>query len=258
MPFSSGESSTTHMLLGKKVLITGAGRGIGNAIAHLFARHGAEVFINGRDEKVINALKVELEAAYAAVVHSIPFDVADPDAVKKGFRTLFALTKSLDVLVNNAGILDDALIGMVSHAQIQQTFSANTFSVLYCSQYAARMMQRNKRGSIINMASIIGRVGNAGQAVYGGSKAAVIGITQSLAKELAAQNIRVNAIAPGFIDTDMARSIPDEKYQQRMNSIAMGRIGTSEEVANVALFLASDLASYVTGQVIGVDGGMLI
>jgi len=246
------------LLSGKKVLITGASRGIGKAIAHLFAQHGAEIFLNGRDETTIAQLKDDLVATYSATVHLAIFDVADAESVKQGFRTLFAVTKSLDVLVNNAGILDDALIGMVSQAQIQQTFSANTFSVLYCSQYAARMMQRNKQGCIINMASIIGRVGNAGQAVYGGSKAAVIGITQSLAKELAVQNIRVNAIAPGFIDTDMARSLPDDKFQQRLDSIAMGRIGSPEEVAKVALFLACDLSSYVTGQVIGVDGGMLI
>lgn len=246
------------LLSGKKVLITGASRGIGKAIAHLFAQQGAEIFLNGRDETALAQLKDELVATYSATVHLAIFDVAEAESVKQGFRTLFAVTKSLDVLVNNAGILDDALIGMVSQAQIQQTFSANTFSVLYCSQYAARMMQRNKQGSIINMASIIGRVGNAGQAVYGGSKAAVIGITQSLAKELAAQNIRVNAIAPGFIDTDMAHSLPDDKFQQRLDSIAMGRIGSPEEVAKVALFLASDLSSYVTGQVIGVDGGMLI
>ena len=246
------------LLSGKKVLITGAGRGIGKAIAHLFAQQGAEIFLNGRNETVIAQLKDELVATYSATVHLVVFDVADAESVKQGFRTLFAITKSLDVLVNNAGILDDALIGMVSQAQIQQTFSANTFSVLYCSQYAARMMQRNKQGSIINMASIIGRVGNAGQAVYGGSKAAVIGITQSLAKELAVQNIRVNAIAPGFIDTDMAHSLPDDIFQQRLDSIAMGRIGSPEEVATVALFLACDLSSYVTGQVIGVDGGMLI
>ena len=246
------------LLSGKKVLITGASRGIGKAIAHFFAQQGAEIFLNGRDETALAQLKDELVATYSATVHLAIFDVAEAESVKQGFRTLFAVTKSLDVLVNNAGILDDALIGMVSQMQIQQTFSANTFSVLYCSQYAARMMQRNKQGSIINMASIIGRVGNAGQAVYGGSKAAVIGITQSLAKELATQNIRVNAIAPGFIDTDMAHSLSDDKFQQRLDSIAMGRIGSPEEVAKVALFLASDLSSYVTGQVIGVDGGMLI
>ncbi|MNR10400.1 3-oxoacyl-[acyl-carrier-protein] reductase FabG [compost metagenome] len=130
--------------------------------------------------------------------------------------------------------------------------------MIYCSQYAARLMQRSGGGSIINFASLMGQVGAAGLCSYAGSKAAVIGITQSLAKELAASQIRVNAIAPGFIDTDMARAIPEEKFAERVASIAMGRIGTPDEVAKVALFLASDLSSYVTSQVIGVDGGMVI
>lgn len=158
----------------------------------------------------------------------------------------------------NAGVLEDALIGMVATEQINYVFKVNTFGVLYCSQYASRLMARNGGGSIILVSSIIGTNGNTGQAVYGGSKAAVIGITKSLSKELANQNIRVNAIAPGFIDTDMARSLSEEKFKERITSIKMGRIGQPEEVANVALFLASDLSSYVTGQIIGVDGGMLI
>ena len=152
----------------------------------------------------------------------------------------------------------DHRLGMVTPAQIDRAFASNSHSVLYCSQYAARMMQRAGGGSIINLTSLMGCVGAAGLSVYAGSKAAVIGITRSLAKELAPQQIRVNAIAPGFIDTDMAHSLPDDKFQLRLQSIAMGRIGSADEVAKVALFLASELSSYVTGQVIGVDGGMLI
>ncbi len=167
---------------------------------------------------------------------------------------MFKLTKKLDILVANAGVLDDALIGMVTQSQIENTFNTNTFGVLYCAQYASRLMGRNKCGSIINMTSIMGTHGNIGQAVYAGSKAAVIGITKSLSKELAPLNIRVNAIAPGVIDTDMVATLAAE----RIASIKMGRIGRPEEVANVALFLASDLSTYVTGQVIGVDGGMII
>ena len=246
------------LLAGKRVLITGATRGIGLAIAERFAAEGASLYLNGRDGPRVSQLAERLSREFGVACAPLLFDVADPEAVKAAFRELFAQTKVLDVLVNNAGILDDALIGMVTPAQIERTFACNSFSVLYCSQYAARMLQRNGGGSIINLASIIGRVGNAGQAVYGGSKAAVIGMTQSLAKELATQQIRVNAIAPGFIDTDMAHSLPDEKFQQRLDSIAMGRIGSADEVAKVALFLASELSSYVTGQVIGVDGGMLI
>ena len=246
------------LLAGKRVLITGATRGIGLAIAERFAAEGASLYLNGRDGPRVSQLAERLSREFGVACAPLLFDVADPEAVKAAFRELFAQTKVLDVLVNNAGILDDALIGMVTPAQIERTFACNSFSVLYCSQYAARMLQRNGGGSIINLASIIGRVGNAGQAVYGGSKAAVIGMTQSLAKELASQQIRVNAIAPGFIDTDMAHSLSEDKFQQRLDSIAMGRIGSADEVAKVALFLASELSSYVTGQVIGVDGGMLI
>ena len=248
----------TGLLQGKRVLITGAGRGIGLAIARQFAAQGAELWLNGRDEQAITRMAEALGVEFGVPCMPLCFDVADPQAVKQAFQQLFGQTRQLDVLVNNAGVLDDALLGMVQQQQIERTFATNSYSTLYCSQYAARLMQRSGGGSIINMASIIGRVGNAGQAVYAGSKAAVIGITQSLAKELAASQIRVNAIAPGFIDTDMARSLPPAKFDERVASIAMGRIGTPDEVANVALFLASDLSRYVTGQVIGVDGGMLI
>ncbi|WP_270833906.1 SDR family NAD(P)-dependent oxidoreductase [Aeromonas sp. QDB07] len=248
----------TGLLQGKRVLITGAGRGIGLAIARQFAAQGAELWLNGRDEQAITQMAEALGVEFGVPCIPLCFDVADPQAVKQAFQQLFGQTRQLDVLVNNAGVLDDALLGMVQQQQIERTFATNSYSTLYCSQYAARLMQRSGGGSIINMASIIGRVGNAGQAVYAGSKAAVIGITQSLAKELAASQIRVNAIAPGFIDTDMARSLPPAKFDERVASIAMGRIGTPDEVASVALFLASDLSRYVTGQVIGVDGGMLI
>lgn len=241
-------------LSGKVVLVTGASRGIGLEVARVLARAGAYVFVNGRDEKVLQTLCEEIEET----VKPLAFDVSNPKAVKKAFQKLFKETKKLDILVNNAGILDDALIGMVSEKQIERTFATNTFSVLYTSQYAARMMRRGGGGSIINVSSIIGRVGNRGQAVYAGSKAAVIGITQSLSKELAGSGVRVNAIAPGFIETDMTRAIPEDKFQERMNSIAMERIGATQDVAHAALFLACELSSYVTGQVIGVDGGMLV
>jgi 3-oxoacyl-[acyl-carrier protein] reductase len=193
-----------------------------------------------------------------ADVKSILCDVSDAHSVRDAFQIMFRLHKRLDILVSNAGVLDDALIGMVTPEQIERTFGVNTYGVLYCAQYASRLIARSGGGAIINISSIIGASGNIGQAVYGGSKAAVIGITKSLAKELAAQNIRVNAIAPGFIETDMAKSIGAEKYRERLDSIKMKRIGLPSEVAKVVLFLASDLSSYVTGQVIGVDGGMLI
>jgi 3-oxoacyl-[acyl-carrier protein] reductase len=178
--------------------------------------------------------------------------------VKELFQAIFKQYKRLDVLLANAGILDDALLGMVTKSQIDRVFGANVFGLIYSAQYASRLMARGGGGSIINIASIIGTNGNAGQVVYGGSKAAVLGITKSLAKELASSQIRVNAIAPGFIDTAMTQGLPAAKYSERLESIAMQRIGTPEDVAKAALFLASDLSTYVTGQCIGVDGGMLI
>lgn len=252
-------SAFPHLLDQKIAVVTGAARGIGFATAQAFAQAGARVVLMGRS---VDALEQACERIHAvhetAQMQVIACDVADPHSVRDAFQAVFRTHKKLHALVANAGVLDDGLIGMVTQKQVENTFRVNTFGALYCAQYASRLIARSGGGSIINVSSIIGRTGNVGQTVYGGSKAAVIGITQSLAKELAPQAIRVNAIAPGFIDTDMARSIGPEKFAERVASVKMGRIGTPAEVASVALFLASDMASYVTGQVIGVDGGMLI
>ena len=246
-------------LEGKVCLVTGSARGIGLASAKKLATHGATVILTGRS---IADLKnnVELinsqQGREAASFHAC--DVTDDAQVKDLFQAVFKSHKRLDVMVANAGVLDDALIGMVTRSQIERVFSVNTFGVLFCAQYASRLMGRNRSGSIINISSIIGTNGNIGQTVYGGSKAAVLGITKSLAKELAPQGIRVNTVAPGFIDTDMTKGLPEDKYRERMASIGMGRVGTVEDIANAVLFLSSDLSSYITGQTLGVDGGMLI
>lgn len=249
----------SRMLQDKVAVITGAGRGIGLATATEFARAGAKVVMMGRGLEALMAACEQVRASVPdAQVEAQACDVADPKSVRDAFQFVFKKYRSLHILVSNAGVLDDALIDMVTRDQIERTFGVNTFGVLYCSQYASRLIARSGGGSIINISSIIGTTGNVGQAVYSGSKAAVIGITKSLAKELAGKAIRVNAIAPGFIETDMARSIGPEKYKERVDSVKMGHAGQPADVANVALFLASDLSSYVTGQVIGVDGGMLI
>ena len=247
------------MLKGKIAVVTGAARGIGFATCVELARNGATVILLGRDKNslILACETVRLQIVDACVEYLL-CDVSDAHSVRDSFQSIYRTHKKLNILVSNAGVLDDAWIGMVTQKQIEHTFGVNTYGVLFCAQYASRLIARSGGGSIINISSIIGSSGNAGQAVYSGSKAAVIGITKSLAKELAAQNIRVNAIAPGFIETDMAKSIGVGKYKERLDSIEMQRIGLPLEVANVVLFLASDLSSYVTGQVIGVDGGMLI
>lgn len=246
------------LLKGKTALITGSTRGIGKTTAELFAAHGADIILNGRRQRSLEEMRQKLADRYGVTVNALYFDVADDEQVKDAFKALFKITKKLDILVNNAGVLEGALIGMVTREQIKRVFSVNTYGIYYTSQYAARLMARNNSGCIINLSSIIGTNGKEGQTVYGGSKAAVIGITKSLAKELAPSLIRVNAVAPGFIDTDLTRELPEDKYREWAGSIKMGRVGTTNDVANVILFLASDLAAYVTGQVIGVDGGLLI
>lgn len=246
-------------LKGKVALVTGSRRGIGWACVNLLAQHGATVLLNGRiNSNLLHARVEEIKAKYGTEAEGLPFDVGSPDAVRDCYTTIFKKYKRLDILVNNAGVLDDNLLGMVSPENIAQTFRVNVEGVVLNMQYASRLMARNGSGSIVNLSSIIGRVGNTGQVVYGGSKAAVIGMTLSAAKELAPANIRVNAVAPGFIDTDMTRQLSPEKYQERLASLRMKRIGTPEDVAKTVLFLVSDLSAYVTGQILGVDGGMII
>lgn len=243
---------------GKVVWVTGASRGIGRAIAVACASQGARTVLVARQVAHLEETREIIQAAGGLTPLLADYDITDPAQVGSAFSRLYKEIKGLDALVNNAGIMQDALLGMVAPEQIAATFSVNVFAPLYHMQYAARLMTRNRAGSIINIASIIGRFGNAGQTTYGASKAAVIGATHSAAKELAPQGIRVNAIAPGFIDTDMVRQLAPEKFSDRLDSIRMGRIGTPEDVAHAAVFLASDQSAYITGQVIGVDGCMIV
>jgi 3-oxoacyl-[acyl-carrier protein] reductase len=243
----------------KVAFITGSTRGIGWATAKLFAEHGAAVILNGvSSQENLDKRVDEIKSEFKVDCEGYLFDAGDVEALKNFYNQVFKKYKKLDILVNNAGILDDNLVGMISTDNIDRTINTNLRAVIYNLQYAARLMQRNKSGSIINIASIVALNGNEGQVVYGSSKAAVIGITRSASKELAPHKIRVNALAPGFINTDLIKNIPKSIYEERLKSIKMKRIGEPEDVAKAALFFASDLSEYVTGQVLGVDGGMII
>lgn len=246
-------------LSGRVAVVTGASRGIGAAISDVLAAHGSNLILSGLSSQAnLQHMRDEIVARHGVTVDLIIGDIAEASTSAALAKLAFSKYRRLDIWVNNAGVLVDGLIGMISETDIQKTLNTNLAGVLHGTQAAARLMQRGKSGSIINIASIIGRVGNSGQLVYGASKAGVIGATMSAAKELAANSIRVNAIAPGFIDTDMVRQLPQSKYAERMQSISMNRIGTAHDIANAVLFLASDLSTYVTGQTLGVDGGMVI
>jgi 3-oxoacyl-[acyl-carrier protein] reductase len=246
------------MLKDKVCFITGSTRGIGWATAQLFAREGATVILNGRNRELLDERVKNLESLSGSPCLGILADAAEPASVKACYPKIFQTYKRLDVLVNNAGILQDALLGMIPEEMARTVLAVNTLGPMFHLQEASRLMSRKNSGSIVNLTSIIGRFGNAGQAAYASSKAAVIGLTLSAAKELAPKGIRVNAVAPGFIETDMTSQLGPEKRNALLGSIKMGRAGTPEDVARAILFLASDLSGYVTGQVIGVDGGMLV
>lgn len=247
-----------RLLEGKVCLITGTNRGIGRAMLEVFAQNGAIVYSNARQVGVIDSIAAELAHKYSTQIYPVYFDVTDAAGLRAAFSRIQKEQKRLDVLVNNAGVMRDALIGMVSNELMNDVFSVNVLAVINAIQYAAKFMSRQKSGSIINLSSIVGVQGNVGQIAYSASKGAVIALTKTASKELAPSGIRVNAIAPGMIDTAMFRSIGEERVKAHVANIKMGRLGSPADVANTAVFLASDLSKYVTGQIIGVDGAVLI
>ena len=247
-----------NMLKGKTAIITGASRGIGKEVATLFAKNQADLILISRNEERLSDLQKELTETYNVDVKYYVVDITDSTKLKDVFTEIKKNKKPIDIVVNNAGIMEDAVLQMVKPELIQKTYAINVFALIDVSKRASKLMLRNRKGSIINLTSIIGVEGDLGQSIYSSSKSAVIGFTKSLSKELGSLNIRVNGVAPGFIDTDLTRGKDPQFYDKNKEAIAMRRFGTTSDVAGVILFLASDLAEYVTGQIIGVDGGMVI
>lgn len=244
------------MLKGKKALVTGSSRGIGRKIVEVFLANGAEVW--GLCSKP-SAVKAELEAMAAekgTAFHEICANVGDAEQLSEVVKAALAEAGNFDILVNNAGITRDGLSFRMKMEDWQNVLNVNLTGTFVITQIVSNAMLKARSGSIINMSSIVGVHGGAGQVNYSASKAGLIGYSKSLAKEVGARGIRVNCIAPGFIETDMTAVLKEDYVKAMLDTVPMKRGGKPEDIANVALFLASDMSSYVTGQVIGVDGGM--
>lgn len=237
---------------GKNVLITGSSRGIGLGIAHEFARQGANVILNSRMSITEEVLKSF--ADYGVEVHVVIGDVSDQADAKRMVGQAVELAGSVDILVNNAGITKDGLALRMSEDDFEAVLKVNLTGTFNMTQAVLKPMTKAKSGAIINLSSVSGLIGNAGQANYAASKAGIIGFTKSIAREVAGRNVRVNAIAPGFIDSDMTAVLPDKMKEAMLGHIPMKRFGQAQEVAEVAVFLARQ--EYLTGQVIAIDGGL--
>lgn len=243
---------------GKVALVTGASRGIGKACAEALAEQGAHVVINyvkGEDKarEVLDAI-----VARGGKGEIAGFDVADSEATESAIEAITKKHGRLDILIANAGIAIDGLLLRLKDEDLQRMFDINVRGALACARAATRPMMRAKRGRVIFISSVIGEMGNVGQTAYAASKAALLGITKSIAREYAGRNLTVNAVTPGFIDTDMTHGMNDAMKETITKMIPLGRVGTGREVASACVYLASDEASYVTGQVLRVNGGMYV
>ncbi len=245
------------MLKNKNVLITGCNRGLGKAFVEEFAKNGANVIAHARTETA-EFLKMlsDVSEKYGVSVTPAFFDLGDAEKMKSFARELISSKKNIDVLVNNAGVTDNASFQMSSEKMLRNEFEINVFAPFILTQYILKIMARQKSGSIVNVSSVSGLRGDIGRSVYGMTKAAIASLTQSLAAELGKQGIRVNAVAPGFIQTDMMSYMSRDVIEKNLEQSKLGRIGTPEEVAKTVVFLASDASSYITGEIVRVTGGL--
>ena len=246
------------LLKGKVALITGASRGIGRAVAVRLAEEGADIAINfAGNEKAANEVKIMVEKMGRRAM-LVQADVAQQEAVVDMVQSVIKEMGTIDILVNNAGIVRDGVLLRMKEENWDAVLDTNLKGVFHCTQAVTKLMMKKKQGRIINMTSVVGIMGNAGQANYAAAKAGVIGFSKAAAKELSSRGVTVNMVAPGCIDTDMTASLPDKAKDAMVAAIPLGRVGLPVDVANAVLFLASDYASYITGQVIHVDGGMVM
>ena len=246
------------MLKNKNAVVTGATRGIGREIAFTLAENGANVEINYRTlnedvERLIEELK-----SYGTNIVAVKCDISDEEEVKNFIAESKKQLGSIDILINNAGITKDGLLMRMKEKDFSDVLDVNLKGTFITTREAASIMMKQRHGKIINISSVVGVIGNAGQCNYAASKAGVIGFSKSVARELASRNITVNVVAPGFINTDMTGVLPEKVKESMLQGIPLKRIGEPKDIANAVLFLASDLSNYITGQVINVDGGMVM
>lgn len=244
------------MLQGKIAVVTGASRGIGRAIALAFAKEGATVIVNYNGSAAKANEVVEEICQFGGCAEAIQCNVADFSACEAFLADVIKRYKRIDILVNNAGITRDGLLMKMTEEDFDAVIQTNLKGTFHCTKFVSRQMLRQKSGRIINISSISGVIGNAGQVNYSASKAGVIGLTKAAAREIASRGITVNAIAPGFIDTEMTEVLPEAAKEAAIAQIPLKKFGEVEDIAQTAVFLASDKAKYITGQVIHVDGGM--
>ncbi len=237
-------------------VVTGAARGIGRAIAEALAKKGASTVITDILSEEAQRTAQEISSAYGVKTLALSFDVSKSEEVERAFKEIVEKFSRIDILVNNAGITRDALLLRMKEEEWDSVIAINLKSVFLCSKEAVKVMSKQRYGRIINIASVVAFMGNPGQANYSASKAGMVGLTKTIAKEYASRNITVNAVAPGFIMTKMTEALPENVKAEMLKAIPLGRFGTPEDVANAVVFLASPLSGYITGQVIHVNGGM--